>query len=55
LSYGTANEFRHIKTSDGIELVYQNKVKISEKPRITFAKEAYQLLLQTYDPNEIEL
>jgi hypothetical protein len=55
LSYGTANEFKHIKNSDGIELVYQNKVKISEKPRITFAKEAYQLLLQTYDPNEIEL
>ncbi|MEO6135861.1 MAG: JAB domain-containing protein, partial [Ginsengibacter sp.] len=37
-----------------IELVYKSKVKPSERPRITSTKEAYQILLQTWDVNKIE-
>jgi DNA repair protein RadC len=37
-----------------IELVYKSKVKPSERPRITSTKEAYQILLQTWDANKID-
>jgi DNA repair protein RadC len=37
-----------------VELVYKSKVKPSERPRITSTKEAYQILLQTWDVNKIE-
>ena len=37
-----------------VELVYKNKIKPSERPRITSTKEAYQILLQTWDANKIE-
>ena len=37
-----------------VELVYKNKVKLSERPLVKSAKECYQLLLQTWDENKIE-
>ena len=43
-----------LNTVAEIELVYKSKVKPSERPRITSTKEAYQLLLQTWDANKIE-
>jgi DNA repair protein RadC len=46
--------FDVLNTVAEIELVYKSKVKPSERPRITSTKEAYQLLLQTWDANKIE-
>jgi DNA repair protein RadC len=43
-----------LNTVAEIELVYRSKVKPSERPRITSTKEAYQILLQTWDVNKIE-
>jgi DNA repair protein RadC len=43
-----------LNTMAEIELVYKSKVKPSERPRITSTKEAYQILLQTWDVNKIE-
>ncbi len=43
-----------LNTVAEIELVYKSKVKPSERPRITSTKEAYQILLQTWDVNKIE-
>ncbi len=43
-----------LNTVAEIELVYKSKVKPSERPRITSTKEAYQILLQTWDANKIE-
>lgn len=37
-----------------IELVYKTKVKASERPKITCSKDAYKLLLETWDENKIE-
>jgi len=38
-----------------IELVYKTKVKASERPKIITSKDAYNLLLQTWDENKMEL
>ena len=43
-----------LNTAAEIELVYKSKVKPSERPRITSTKEAYQILLRTWDVNKIE-
>ena len=43
-----------LNTVAEIELVYKSKVKPSKRPRITSTKEAYQILLQTWDANKIE-
>ena len=43
-----------LNTVAEIELVYKSKVKPSERPRITSTKEAYQILLRTWDVNKIE-
>jgi DNA repair protein RadC len=43
-----------LNTVAEIELVYKSKVKPSERPRITSTKEAYQILVQTWDENKIE-
>jgi DNA repair protein RadC len=37
-----------------IELVYRSKVKASERPQITTASDAYQVLLQSWDEGSIE-
>lgn len=37
-----------------VELVYKSKVKASSRPRITTAKDAYNLLRQSWDENKIE-
>ena len=38
-----------------VELIYRNKSKPSERPPIKSAKDAYDLLLNTWDMNKIEL
>ncbi|CAN5699706.1 JAB domain-containing protein [soil metagenome] len=38
-----------------IELIYKSKVKASERPKIITSKDAYNLLLQTWDENKMEL
>lgn len=38
-----------------IELVYKSKVKASERPKIITSKDAYNILLQTWDENKMEL
>ena len=38
-----------------VELIYKTKVKASERPKITCSKDAYKLLLETWDENKIEL
>lgn len=38
-----------------IELVYKSKVKASERPKIITSKDAYKILLQTWDENKMEL
>lgn len=38
-----------------IELVYRSKVKASERPKIITSKDAYNILLQTWDENKMEL
>ena len=43
-----------LNTVAEIELVYKSKVKPFERPRITSTKEAYQILLRTWDVNKIE-
>lgn len=37
-----------------VELIYKSKVKASERPQITASKEAYQVLLKSWDENKIE-
>ena len=37
-----------------VELIYKSKVKASKRPKITSAKEAYQVLLKAWDENKIE-
>lgn len=44
-----------LNTVAEIELVYKSKVKLSERPQLTSVKDSYDLLLQTWDPNKIEL
>ncbi|QEC69729.1 DNA repair protein [Panacibacter ginsenosidivorans] len=38
-----------------IELVYKSKVKASERPKIITSKDAYKILLQTWDEDKMEL
>ncbi len=38
-----------------VELIYKTKVKAADRPKITCSKDAYKLLLQTWDMNKIEL
>jgi DNA repair protein RadC len=38
-----------------VELIYKSKVKASKRPKITSAKEAYQVLIKAWDENKIEL
>jgi DNA repair protein RadC len=37
-----------------IELIYRTKVKASERPQIKCSRDAYQVVLSTWDPNKIE-
>jgi len=37
-----------------VELIYRSKVKASERPQITSSRDAYNLLLQTWDENKID-
>ncbi|HNP25078.1 MAG TPA: JAB domain-containing protein [Panacibacter sp.] len=38
-----------------IELIYRSKVKASERPKIITSKDAYKILIQTWDENKMEL
>src|SRR5688572_20946704 len=38
-----------------VELIYKTIVKASDRPKITCSKDAYKLLLETWDENKIEL
>jgi DNA repair protein RadC len=38
-----------------IEILYRNKVKTAERPRVTSPSEAYTVLMQAWDMNKIEL
>jgi DNA repair protein RadC len=38
-----------------VELVYSTKVKPSNRPKISTSKDAYEILLQAWDSNTIEL
>lgn len=38
-----------------VELIYKSKVKASERPQIVSSKDAYEVLLQVWDENKIEL
>ena len=38
-----------------IELIYKSKVKASERPHISSSKDAYQILLQVWDEEKIDL
>ncbi|MBS1735622.1 MAG: JAB domain-containing protein [Bacteroidetes bacterium] len=38
-----------------VELVYKTKVKASERPKITSSRDSYNLLLQCWDMDKIEL
>lgn len=48
------NNQHFLKVSE-VELVYLSKVKPSERPRITNSHYAYEVLLNTWDMNKIEL
>ncbi|HEX8459809.1 MAG TPA: JAB domain-containing protein [Segetibacter sp.] len=37
-----------------VELIYKSKVKASSRPKITTAKEAYEVLIKAWDENKIE-
>lgn len=37
-----------------VELIYKSKVKASNRPQITSSKEAYKVLLKSWDENKIE-
>ena len=43
-----------LNTVAEIEVIYTSKVQPSERPLITSTKDAYQILLQTWDENKIE-
>ena len=38
-----------------VQVTYKTKVKASERPKLTTSKEVYELLLNTYDKDTIEL
>ena len=38
-----------------VELIYKSKVKPSERPKITHARDAYEIFKDTWDENKIEL
>lgn len=38
-----------------VELIYRNKQKACDRPRIIHSKDAYDILLRTWDMNKIEL
>jgi len=38
-----------------VELIYRNKVKAADRPKVTNSKDAYKLFLSTWDENKIEL
>lgn len=37
-----------------VELIYKSKVKASQRPKITTAKDAYEVLIKAWDENKIE-
>ncbi len=37
-----------------VELIYKTKVKASNRPKVTSAKEAYEVLIKAWDENKIE-
>ena len=37
-----------------VELIYKSKVKASNRPKITTAKDAYEVLIKAWDENKIE-
>lgn len=37
-----------------VELIYKSKVRASERPKITCSKDAYKVLMETWDGNKIE-
>lgn len=47
-------ENRFLKVAE-VELVYKTSIKASERPKITCSRDAYQLLMDTWDQNKIEL
>lgn len=38
-----------------VSLAYRHKVKASERPRVTSSKDAYNILLKTWDKNKIDM
>jgi DNA repair protein RadC len=38
-----------------VELIYKSKVKPSDRPQIKSSKDAYEILIQTWDDNRIDL
>ena len=38
-----------------VEIIYRNKLKSSERPKVTTSKDAYDLLLRSWNHNKIEL
>ena len=42
-------------TASEIELVYKTKIKASDRPKIAGVKDAYHLLLKTWNENKLEL
>lgn len=49
----TTQEKNHVQVAE-IQLSYKTKVKPSERPKINSSKDAYNILLQTWDDNKIE-
>ncbi|WP_118973797.1 JAB domain-containing protein [Taibaiella koreensis] len=38
-----------------VELIYRSKIKATDRPRVSDSKTAYQILLQSWDENKIDL
>ncbi|MBL7866159.1 MAG: JAB domain-containing protein, partial [Cyclobacteriaceae bacterium] len=49
----TNQEKNHVQVAE-IQLSYKTKVKPSERPKINSSKDAYNILLQTWDDDKIE-
>ncbi len=50
----TVNNTDWMKVAE-VELIYKSKVKASERPQIKTSADAYQLLLQHWNPDKLEL
>ncbi len=46
---------RHLFSVTEVELVYRNKIKPEERPKVRHSSNAYDLLLAAWDMNKIEL